>query len=95
LLRGRAADVLGGRRVFIAGLVLFSVSSLAGGIASSQGLLIAARAAQGLGGAVIAPASLSILTTTFAEGSARNRARGAWGAMGAAGGSAGVCWAAF
>ncbi len=90
LLGGRAADLLGRRRVFIAGLVLFSLSSLAGGIADSQGVLIAARAAQGLGGAVIAPASLSILTTTFEEGPARNRALGIWGAMGAAGGSAGV-----
>ncbi len=90
LLGGRAADLLGRRRVFIAGLVLFSLSSLAGGIADSQTVLIVARAAQGLGGAVIAPASLSILTTTFAEGPARNRALGLWGAMGAAGGSAGV-----
>ena len=90
LLGGRAADLLGRRRVFIAGLTLFSLASLAGGVATSQGVLIAARAAQGLGGAVVAPASLSILTTTFAEGPARNRALGAWGAMGAAGGSAGV-----
>ncbi len=90
LLGGRAADLLGRRRVFISGLVLFSLASLAGGIATSQGMLIAARAAQGLGGAVIAPASLSILTTTFPEGPARNRALGMWGAMGAAGGSAGV-----
>src|SRR5438105_3705303 len=63
LLGGRAADLLGRRRVFVAGLVLFSVASLAGGIANTQALLIAARAAQGLGGAIIAPASLSILTT--------------------------------
>ncbi len=90
LLGGRAADLLGRRRVFIAGLALFSLASLAGGLATSQGILIAARAAQGLGGAIVAPASLSILTTTFAEGTARNRALGAWGAMGAAGGSAGV-----
>ncbi|MBV8998061.1 MAG: MFS transporter [Solirubrobacterales bacterium] len=90
LLGGRAADLLGQRRVFVAGLVLFSVASLAGGFADTQGLLIAARAAQGLGGAIIAPASLSILTTTFAEGAARNRAVGIWGAMGGAGGAAGV-----
>jgi EmrB/QacA subfamily drug resistance transporter len=90
LLGGRAADLLGRRRVFVSGLVLFSRASLAGGMASSQGVLIAARAAQGLGGAVIAPASLSILTTTFAEGAARNRAVGIWGAMGGAGGAAGV-----
>jgi EmrB/QacA subfamily drug resistance transporter len=90
LLGGRAADLLGRRRVFVAGLLLFGVASLAGGLADSRTLLIAARAAQGLGGAVIAPASLSILTTTFPEGAARNRAVGIWGAMGGAGGAAGV-----
>ena len=90
LLGGRAADLLGRRRVFVTGLVLFALASLAGGFANSQGLLIAARAVQGLGGAVIAPASLSILTTTFSEGAARNRAVGIWGAMGGAGGAAGV-----
>jgi EmrB/QacA subfamily drug resistance transporter len=90
LLGGRAADLLGRRRVFVAGLALFSLASLAGGLADSQGVLIAARAVQGLGGAVIAPASLSILTTTFTEASARNRAVGIWGAMGGAGGAAGV-----
>ena len=90
LLGGRAADLLGRRRVFVAGLVLFALASLAGGVATSQDVLIAARAIQGLGGAVIAPASLSILTTTFAEGPARNRAVGIWGAMGGAGGAAGV-----
>jgi EmrB/QacA subfamily drug resistance transporter len=90
LLGGRAADLLGRRRVFVGGLALFALSSLAGGLADSQGTLIAARAAQGLGGAVIAPASLSILTTTFVEGPARNRAVGIWGAMGGIGGSAGV-----
>ncbi|MBV9805255.1 MAG: MFS transporter [Solirubrobacterales bacterium] len=90
LLGGRAADLVGRRRVFISGLVLFALASLAGGFASSQSLLIAARAAQGLGGAIVAPASLSILTTTFEEGAARNRAVGIWGAMGGAGGAAGV-----
>ena len=90
LLGGRAADLLGRRRVFVSGLVLFALASLVGGLADSQGTLIAARAVQGLGGAVIAPASLSILTTTFAEGAARNRAVGIWGAMGGAGGAAGV-----
>jgi EmrB/QacA subfamily drug resistance transporter len=90
LLGGRAADLLGRRRVFVSGLVLFALASLAGGFANDQGLLIAARAAQGLGGAIIAPASLSILTTTFTEGPARNRAVGIWGAMGGAGGAAGV-----
>ncbi|HEY1510728.1 MAG TPA: MFS transporter [Solirubrobacteraceae bacterium] len=90
LLGGRAADLIGRRRVFVSGLVLFAVASLAGGLANSQALLIGARAVQGLGGAVIAPASLTILTTTFAEGAARNRAVGIWGAMGGAGGAAGV-----
>src|SRR5207248_10524499 len=63
LLGGRAADLLGRRRVFVSGLILFALASLAGGLAQSQGMLIAARAAQGIGGAVIAPVSLSILTT--------------------------------
>jgi EmrB/QacA subfamily drug resistance transporter len=90
LLGGRAADLLGRRRVFVWGLVLFALASLAGGVSDSQPVLIAARAVQGLGGAVIAPASLSILTTTFAEGPQRNRAVGIWGAMGGAGGAAGV-----
>jgi EmrB/QacA subfamily drug resistance transporter len=90
LLGGRAADLLGRRRVFVSGLVLFALASLAGGLAQSQDVLIAARAVQGLGGAVIAPASLSILTTTFEEGPARNRAVGIWGAMGGVGGAVGV-----
>ncbi len=90
LLGGRAADLLGRRRVFVSGLILFAVASLAGGLADSQLTLIIARAVQGLGGAVIAPASLSILTSTFEEGPARNRAVGIWGAMGGIGGAAGV-----
>jgi EmrB/QacA subfamily drug resistance transporter len=89
LLGGRFADLLGRRRVFVSGLVLFAAASLAGGLADSQAVLIAARAIQGLGAAVIAPASLSILTTTFTETAARNRAVGIWGAMGGAGGAAG------
>jgi EmrB/QacA subfamily drug resistance transporter len=90
LLGGRAADLLGRRRVFVAGLALFGLASLAAGVAQDQTLLIAARALQGLAAAVIAPASLAILTTTFTEGPARNRAVGIWGAMGGAGGAAGV-----
>jgi EmrB/QacA subfamily drug resistance transporter len=89
LLGGRAADLLGRRRVFIGGLLLFSLTSLAGGLAESQGTLIAARLGQGLGAAIISPASLAILTTTFQEGPERNRALGAWGAMGGAGGAVG------
>jgi len=90
LLGGRAADLLGRRIVFVSGLALFALASLAGGLADSQTLLIIARAIQGLGGAVIAPASLSILTTTFTDPRERNRAVGIWGAMGGAGGAAGV-----
>jgi EmrB/QacA subfamily drug resistance transporter len=90
LLGGRAADLLGRRRVFVWGLVLFAAASLAGGLANDRTVLIVARLVQGLGGAVIAPASLSILTTTFTEPAERNRAVGIWGAMGGAGGAAGV-----
>src|SRR5439155_4336442 len=71
-------------------LMLFALASLIGGVAQDQTMLIAARAAQGFGGAVISPASLAILTTTFREGPERNRALGAWGAMGGAGGTAGA-----
>jgi EmrB/QacA subfamily drug resistance transporter len=90
LLGGRAADLLGRRRVFMFGLVLFSLASLAGGLATSQGVLIAARGVQGLGAAILAPAALSIVTTTFAEGAERNKALGAWGAVAGSGGAAGV-----
>src|SRR6201989_1988661 len=76
LLGGRAADLLGRRRVFVAGMCLFAVASLLGGVAAPEGPRVAARAAQGLGGAVLAPASLSILSTTFAQGPARDRALG-------------------
>jgi len=90
LLGGRAADLLGRRRVFMFGLVLFSLASLAGGLATSQSVLIAARGVQGLGAAILAPAALSIVTTTFAEGAERNKALGAWGAVAGSGGAAGV-----
>ena len=90
LLGGRLADILGRRRIFIAGLVLFTISSLAAGLAWSEGSLIAARAFQGLGAAIISPAALSILTTTFAEGKERNIALGVWGAVGGFGAAAGV-----
>ena len=90
LLGGRAADLLGRRRVFLVGIVLFSAASLLSGLAWSEGSLIAARALQGLGAAIISPAALSILTTTFPEGSERNKALGAWGAVGAFGAVAGV-----
>ena len=90
LLGGRAADLLGHKKVLIAGLLLFAAASLAGGLSQTQEQLTVARALQGLGGAVVAPATLSILTTTFTEGAERNRALAAWGAMGAAGGAAGA-----
>jgi EmrB/QacA subfamily drug resistance transporter len=90
LLGGRAADLLGRRRVFLVGIVVFTVASLLSGLAWSEGSLIGARALQGLGAAIISPAALSILTTTFAEGSERNTALGAWGAVGAFGAVAGV-----
>ena len=76
LLGGRAGDLLGRRRVFIAGLLLFSAASLAGGFATSQAWLLSARAVQGIGGAMIAPTALALVVTTFAEGPARNRAMG-------------------
>ena len=90
LLGGRAADLLGRRRMFIIGLTFFSAASLACGFASSLGVLVAARAVQGLGAAVISPATLSIITTTFDEGAERNKALGIWGAMGGSGAAAGV-----
>jgi EmrB/QacA subfamily drug resistance transporter len=90
LLGGRMADLLGRRRLFIAGLVLFTVSSLLSGLAWSEGSLIVFRAMQGLGGGLIAPAALSILMTMFAEGRERNLALGIWGAVSGSGGAAGV-----
>ena len=90
LLGGRMADLLGRRRLFMAGLTLFSVSSLLDGLAWSEGSLIAFRALQGLGAALLSPAALSILTTTFPEGKERNFALGIWGAVSGSGGAAGV-----
>ena len=90
LLGGRVADFVGRRRMFIIGMLLFSLASLLGGLANSEAQLIAARALQGLGGAIVSPAALSILTTTFAEGSERNRALGVWGAVAGAGGAVGT-----
>jgi EmrB/QacA subfamily drug resistance transporter len=90
LLGGRAADLLGRRRVFVGGLVLFALASLAGGLAQSEAWLIAARAVQGLGAAILSPAALSIVTTIFREGADRNRALGVWGAVAGSGGAAGV-----
>jgi EmrB/QacA subfamily drug resistance transporter len=90
LLGGRLADLLGRRRMFVAGLALFSTSSLLCGFAWSAGSLVAFRALQGLGGALLAPAALSLLMTTFAEGRERNRALGIYGAASGSGAAAGV-----
>ncbi|MDO3702700.1 DHA2 family efflux MFS transporter permease subunit [Micromonospora sp. C28SCA-DRY-2] len=90
LLGGRLADLLGRRRMFVAGLVLFAAASLVGGLATAAWQLIAARAVQGLGGALLAPAALSILTTIFPAGAERNKALGVWGAVAGSGAAAGV-----
>jgi EmrB/QacA subfamily drug resistance transporter len=90
LLGGRMADLLGRRRLFIGGLILFAVASLAGGLAESEGWLIAARAVQGLGAALLSPAALSLVTVLFAEGADRNKAMGVWGAVAGSGGAVGV-----
>jgi EmrB/QacA subfamily drug resistance transporter len=90
LLGGRVSDIVGRRRVFVAGLIVFTGASLLSGLAWSEGALIVSRSLQGLGAAMITPAALSILSTTFAEGKERNAALGAWGAVGAFGAVAGV-----
>src|SRR4051794_40690134 len=90
LLGGRAADRLGRRRLFVAGIALFSGASLICGLSQSEPMLLIARGAQGLGGAMVSPAALSIVLTTFAEGPERNRALGIWGAIAGAGGAIGV-----
>jgi EmrB/QacA subfamily drug resistance transporter len=90
LLGGRAADLLGRRRMFMIGLAIFSAASLACGLANTIGVLIAARVVQGVGAAIVSPAVLSIITTAFEEGSERNKALGIWGAIGGSGAAAGV-----
>ncbi len=90
MLGGRAADLLGRKRVFLVGLAVFSGASLLCALASSRGLLLGARALQGFGGAVLSPASLAIITTSFREGAERNRALGTWGAMAGLGGASGA-----
>jgi EmrB/QacA subfamily drug resistance transporter len=90
LLGGRAADLFGRKRVFIAGLGLFSLASLAGGLAQTAGQLTAARAVQGLGGAILSPATLTIITTTFSDGHSRTRAIGIWSSVAGAGGATGA-----
>jgi EmrB/QacA subfamily drug resistance transporter len=90
LLGGRAADLLGRRRVLMAGLAVFTVASLAGGLAASDAFLIVMRGLQGLGAALVLPAALSIVTNMFAEGAERNKALGIWGGVGALGGTVGL-----
>jgi len=90
LLGGRAGDILGRKRMFLVGVVLFSAASLVCGLSTSAGMLVGARAVQGLGAAIVSPATLSIITTTFDEGAERNKALGIWGAMGGSGAAAGV-----
>ena len=90
LLGGRAADLFGRRRVFLVGVVVFTIASFLCGLAWSEGVLIGARAVQGLGAAIISPAALSIIMTTFEEGPERNKALGIWGAIGGSGAAVGV-----
>ena len=90
LLGGRAGDILGRRRVFVAGIILFSLASLFGGFATSQEWLLVARVIQGIGGAIVAPAALSLVTTTFPEGPPRNRAMGVYAAMSIGGAAVGL-----
>src|SRR5258707_4392406 len=90
LLGGRLGDLLGRRKMFIAGLLVFSAASLVGGFATSQAWLLAARAVQGAGAAIVAPTALALITTTFSEGKPRNRAMGVYAAMSVAGGAVGL-----
>jgi EmrB/QacA subfamily drug resistance transporter len=90
LLGGRAADILGRKKIFIAGTIVFSVASLLNGLATSSEMLIAFRGLQGLGGALVSPAALSIITTTFPEGPERTKALGVWSAIAAGGGAVGL-----
>src|ERR1700755_445108 len=90
LLGGRAADRVGRRRLFVAGIALFSGASLLCGLSPSEAMLLSAGGAQGLGGAMVSPAALSIILTTFAEGPERNRALAVWGAIAGAGGAVGL-----
>ena len=90
LLGGRAADLLGRKRLFVAGVLLFSIASLLNGFAQSSGMLIVGRGLQGLGGALVSPAALSIITTTFTDASERTRALGVWSAIAAGGAAVGL-----
>src|SRR6266480_7163747 len=95
LLGGRAADLLGRRRILMLGLAIFTVASLGAGLATSDGFLIAMRGLQGLGAAIVLPAALSIVMNMFAEGAERNKALGLWGGIGAAGATVGLIAGGF
>src|SRR3954452_11016883 len=90
LLGGRAADLFGRKRLFLIGIAVFSAASLLNGLATSAGMLIVGRGLQGLGAALVSPAALSIITTTFAEGRERNQALGVWSAIAGGGGAFGL-----
>src|ERR1700753_2466151 len=90
LLGGRAADISGRKRLFVAGVILFSAASLLNGLAQTSGMLIVGRGLQGLGGALVSPAALSIVTTTFTDGTQRTRALGVWSAIAASGAAVGL-----
>ena len=90
LLGGRAADLLGRKRLFLAGVLLFSAASLLNGLAQSSGMLIIGRGLQGLGGALVSPAALAIITTTFTDTSERTKALGVWSAIAASGAAVGL-----
>lgn len=90
LIGGRAADRVGGRRVFLAGAAIFGTASLAGGLAGLPGLLVAARAVQGLGAALLIPSTLKLISTSFAEGPARTQALAVWGLAGSSGAAVGA-----
>src|SRR6201985_3537000 len=90
LLGGRAGDLLGRKRLFLAGVILFSAASLLNGLAQSSGMLIVGRGLQGLGGALVSPAALAIITTTFTETSERTKALGIWSAIAASGSAVGL-----
>ncbi len=95
LLGGRAGDLIGRKKIFLAGVAIFTIASLLNGLATSSELLIAFRGLQGLGGALVAPAALSIVTTSFAEGPQRTKAMAEWGANAAGGGAHGNLYAAY
>src|SRR6478735_9680485 len=95
LLGGRASDLFGRQRLFVAGVIIFTAASFVNGIATSSGMLVGGRALQGFGAALVSPAALSIVTTTFAEGAERTKALGVWSAIAAGGGAVGLVLGGF